>query len=138
MKSIFTDKQRQPGQADLKAALGETFTRWESLRKYVIQNFPAVTEHWHFSGDKYGWSFRASSTKRTLVYFLPRDKFFKVAFVFGQKATDRILAGNISGSVKKELEAAKVNAEGRGIRIKIDPTTPLGDIEELIRIKIAN
>jgi hypothetical protein len=77
-----------------------------------------------------------SKIKRVIIYLLPRNKFFKVAFVFGQKASEKILESNISDNTKAELFAAKVHAEGRGIRIEVRDRSNLKDIEKLIKIKI--
>ena len=75
-------------------------------------------------------------TKETAVACLV--VFFKTAFVFGQKATDQILQSNISEAIKSELQAAKVYAEGRVIRIDINGESIVEDIHELINFKIRN
>ena len=138
MKSVFTDKSHPPSSHDLKEALGDTLVLWHSIADFTRVSFPSVKEEWNFPGEKYGWSFRMSDKKRVIVYLLPRDKFFKVAFVFGQKAVDKILQSNISQSIKEEILAASVYGEGRGIRIDIHSIAVLPDIRELIKIKIAN
>lgn len=137
MKSIFTDKKKEPTEADLKKALGDTYIYWKQLADFTNKSFPAINT-WHYSSDKYGWSFRISDKKRVLIYLLPRDKFFKVAFVFGQKATDEILNSKISDDIKNELKSAKVYAEGRGIRIEVKNKMVINDIKKLITIKSAN
>lgn len=136
MKSIFTDKQTEPSAADLENALGNTYSLWKELAAYTKEMYPNAIEKWHFSGDKYGWGFRISDPKRVLVYLLPRDRFFKVAFVFGQKATDLILESSISEAIKTELRTAKAYAEGRGIRIDVNNNTQINDLKALIHIKI--
>lgn len=78
-----------------------------------------------------------NDSKRVLVYLLPRNKFFKVAMVFSQKATDLILESDISENIKAELKAAKVYTEGRGIRIDIKDDSLLNDIKKLIQIKLS-
>ena len=83
-------------------------------------------------------SYRIKDRKRAIIYFLPRDKYFKVAFVFGQKATDIVLKSNISPDIKTELEQATKYAEGRGIRIDIKNDSILPDIKQLIEIKLKN
>lgn len=137
MQSIFTNKSKQPTEADLKKALGKTFGQWQALAAFTKESDPQAIESWHFTSEKYGWSFRISDKKRALIYLLPRDRFFKIAFVFGQKATDKILASGISENIKNELRTAKVYAEGRGIRIDVTATSPdLDDLKTLIRIKL--
>ena len=71
-----------------------------------------------------------------IIYFLPRENYFKVAFVFGQKATDDIMSSDIQTDIKNELHAAKVYAEGRGIRIDVKDEKKINDIEKLIDFKL--
>lgn len=136
MKSIFSVKDEIPTENQLKEVLGETFDIWKSFEKFTHEHDFNSKSGWHFSGAKFGWSFRIKDKKRVIIYLLPRDKLFKVAFVFGQKASEKILESNISDNIKAELLAAKVYAEGRGIRIEVTDISNLKDIEKLIKIKI--
>ena len=128
MKSIFTDKKITPTEAQLKTALGETYDHWQALANYTLSLHAEAKTLWHYSGEKFGWSFRISDAKRVL----------KVAFVFGQKATDAVLKSDIADSIKNELMAAKPYAEGRGIRIPVTNESQINDIKRLITIKISN
>lgn len=130
------DKSSMPTIKDLENALGNTYKFWKNTVDFTKQVYPEVIEDWNYSGDKFGWSFRLKDKKRVLVYLLPRNKFFKVAFVFGQKATDKIFESPISENIKNEIRSAKVYAEGRGIRIEIKDKSKIHDIEKLIEIKI--
>lgn len=136
MQSIFLDKNHEPTSADLQNGIEVTFPIWKEIETYLNEVYPKVESKWHFTSAKMGWSFRMSDSKRVLVYLLPRDKYFKVAMVFGQKATDLVLESEVSQSIKTELKAAKVFAEGRGIRIDIQNETLLEDIKKLIQIKL--
>ncbi|MET0760684.1 MAG: DUF3788 family protein [Flavobacterium sp.] len=138
MKSIFTNKNEMPTIDSLKIALGETFDIWKSFVEFTNINYPKANVEWNFSSEKFGWSFRIKDNKRVILYLLPRDKFFKTAFVFGQKATEQILESDISEGVKTELKSAKVYAEGRGIRIEVRDKSNFDDIQRLIKIKIMN
>jgi len=138
MKSIFINKNETPTTGSLKTALGNTFEMWESLERFTLENYPKAKTEWNFSGEKFGWSYRIKDSKRVILYLLPRDNFFKTAFVFGQKATDEILESTISEAIKAELRAAKVYAEGRGIRIEVRDSLNIPAIQNLIKIKIAN
>ncbi len=138
MKSIFTDPHHEPTEQDLMLALEETYPLWKLLADFTIKAYPNARQEWRFPGVKYGWSFRICDSKRVIVYLLPRHGFFKVALVFGQKATDEILSAPISDVVKEELHAAKAYKEGRGIRLDVKDTKLISDIEQLITIKINN
>jgi hypothetical protein len=137
MKSIFTDKATIPTEKDIEIALGNTCNIWRYLSDFTKKQYPEAIAEWNFSSEKFGWSFRLKDKKRVLIYLLPRDQYFKVAFVFGDKATDAILESTIADSIKTEIKAAKKYAEGRGIRIDIKDQTLVSDIETLIAIKLA-
>lgn len=136
MKSVFTDSTLSPTTSKLKEALGITYPFWEEISDYTLKVTKGLVGEWKFSGPKFGWSFRISDKRKVIIYLLPRDQYFKVAFVFGQKATDRILEGKFDEEIKAELQAAKVYAEGRGIRIAVRDNSITIDIQELITIKI--
>jgi len=132
------DKSQVPNDEELKKALGTSFDLWKSIRDYTLKNYPKAQEEWNFPGAKYGWSFRIKDKKRAIVYLLPGDKTFRVAFVYGEKATNQALSSNLSKEIKDIIETATVYAEGRGFRIEITDKKIIKDIEMLIDIKLAN
>ena len=136
MKSIFTNKNSKPTEEQLNDGIGVTANLWHELEAYTNSSYPEAKSAWHFSGEKYGWSYRISDAKRVIIYLLPREAYFKVAFVFGQKAFYKIMESTISASIKEELQAAKVYAEGRGIRIDVKNEHLMSDVKELISIKL--
>jgi hypothetical protein len=133
--SIFTDKSKIPAESDLKLALDEYFKTWMQIRGFVLDHYPAAVDDWNYPGLKYGWSFRMKDKKRAILYLLPRKGYFKVAFVFGQKAFLKIMQSPVSGKIRTELQAARPYAEGRGIRLDIREVE-ISDVFELIRIKL--
>lgn len=135
MKSVFIQKATKPLTEDLKKVLGDTFELWMILSEFTKKSNPDSFEEWKYSGDKYGWSFRIRDKKRVLIYLLPREKFFKIAFVFGQKATNNIFESNIAEHLINEIKLAKAYAEGRGIRIEVREKSIMADIKKLITIK---
>ncbi len=136
--SIFSDKAITPTEDMLALALGNLHTKWIEIKTYVIDKYPLAKEEWNFPGQKYGWSFRIKDKKRAIIYLLPREKYFLVAFVFGQKATNEALGSKISDSIKNEISSARVYAEGRGFRIEVKDISMLEDIKKLIDIKLAH
>ena len=134
--SIFTDKNSIPDSSDLINSLGDTYNLWQLLKEYVHLKYPTSLDEWNYSGEKYGWSFRIKDKKRAIIYLLPRNMYFKVAFVYGQKAMDLIMKSQISDAIKNELQTAKVYAEGRGIRIDINDEGIINEVKELIDIKL--
>ena len=136
--SIFTDKARIPDHLMLIDALGDLYPVWMEIRDYVFNKYPSATEEWNFPGQKYGWSFRIKDKKRAIIYLLPRDKYFMVAFVFGEKATIEALASGIESEIITIIESARVYAEGRGFRIEVRNSYTIQDVRKLIDIKMSN
>ena len=136
-QSIFMNKAIIPNDKDLQIELGETYAFWKEIMDFVVLKYPKAEKEWSYPGSKYGWSFRLKDKKRVIIYLLPRERYFKVALVFGQKAYDLILDSPISESIKNELAAARVYAEGRGIRIDVKDQVVLDDIKKLVEIKLS-
>ena len=135
--SYFTDLTKTPATKDLKIAIGDLFSTWMEIRDYTFEKYPAAIEEWFVSVKKFGWSYRIKDKKRAIVYFSPKAEMFIVSMVFGQKATDQILASDISNSIKTDLMNSKVYMEGRVLRIDVIDNLPVADIKKLIEIKIA-
>ena len=135
--SIFMDLSKTPIADELVAPLEKTFPFWMEIRNFVFEKYPNAFEEWHVSVKKYGWGFRIKDKKRAIIYLSPRMGFFRVAMVFGQKATNQILVSDISDSLKNELKNSRVYAEGRVIRLEIHDNKLIKDIKKLIEFKLA-
>lgn len=138
MSSIFTDKSTIPSTNELENALGSTFHYWQNLADFTLNLYPKAVMEWNYPGAKYGWSFRIKDKKRAILYLLPRERYFEVAFVFGGKACAQIGQTAISEKIKTDLASARVYAEGRGIRIEVKNEDQIADIQKLIAIKLKN
>ncbi|MBK7427511.1 MAG: DUF3788 domain-containing protein [Saprospiraceae bacterium] len=136
--SIFPEKEKQPEEKDLIKALGKCYDLWHDIVNLVYEKYPKAVSEWNYPGQKYGWSFRVKDKKRAIIYLLPRDQYFMVAFNFGQKAVEKIMESNVSEEIKHNLATARVYAEGRGIRIEVKNLKVLEDISQLIEFKLAH
>ncbi|MCZ7555006.1 MAG: DUF3788 domain-containing protein [Bacteroidia bacterium] len=134
--SAFMAKDSPPSTEALKTVLADTYGLWERLRAEVLTRYPKAVEEWSFPGKTFGWSFRVKDSKRVIVYMLPREGYFKAAFNFGQRAVDEIMGSGVAPSIKEELAAARVYAEGRGIRIDVRKKRDLQDVLTLVEIKL--
>ena len=134
--SIFMDKELPPDQQDLQVALGNMFPNWMEIRQYTLLAYPQAIEEWNRPGQKYGWSFRIKDKKRAIVYLLPRDGYFLVAFVYGEKAAKDALESIKSETIRLTIESATKYAEGRGFRVAVRDSADLEDIKKLVDIKL--
>jgi len=134
--SIFMDKAVTPDDFMLRSAVSDLYPLWAEFRSYVFEKYPDAMAEWNYPGQKYGWNFRIKDKKRTIIYMLPRDQYFLVAFVFGEKATTDALESDISPGIKSIIESARVYAEGRGFRIELKNKEYEMDIKKLIDLKL--
>ena len=137
-QSVFMDKATPPSALDLKAKLDRSLQYWQELEQFVLDQCPTGKKEWNFPGKKYGWSYRIKDKRRAILYFLPREGYFKAALVFGQKAYDQIMHEDIGPMIKNDLGQARKYAEGRGIRIDVRDRANLPDIKKLVLIKLSN
>ena len=136
--NIFNEKGLIPTDQDLIENLGTTYALWHQIQEFVLEQYPKGLKEWNYPGKKYGYSYRIKDKKRAILYFLPRKNYFKVAFLFGQKATDLIMESDIAFEIKTELIKARKYAEGRGIRMEVKDDINIPDIKKLVKIKLAN
>ncbi len=113
--SVFMEKSEVPTDEKVAEKLGTKYGLWEALRNHVMEIYPAGKQEWNFPGKKYGWSFRIKDKRRAILYFLPREGYFKVAFVFGEKALAAILESDVEKAIKTDLQNARKYAEGRAL-----------------------
>ncbi len=72
------------------------------------------------------------------MFVVPCNKYFRTAFTFGDKATNKIFNSELPEMIKEDLSETKRYAEGRTIQIEVKNETDLNNILKLIRIKLAN
>ena len=136
--SIFATKECKPEEKDLSEKLGAAYALWNNLVEYVMKRYPFGLEQWSYPGRKYGWNYSIRDKKRAIIYLLPREGYFKAAFVFGDKASEAVWNSSVSADIKQELKKSTRYAEGRGIRIDVQNDEVLPDIKQLVEIKIAH
>jgi signal transduction histidine kinase len=136
--SIFTDKSVQPDNYSLAQVLGENRNFWEAMKQHIREKHGDVIEQWKFYSTKYGWTLKTLLKKRNLFFFTPLDGYFRIGFVFGDKAVAVIENSDLPGDIINELKNARKYAEGRGIAIEVKNQGDVENVKKLIDIKINN
>lgn len=134
----FNDKNTVPNDSLLDEKLGTTIKYWQEIQEYAQKFVGNTTEEWKFYGKKYGWQLKTFLKKRNLFFLIPDVSFFRIVFVFGDKAVNEIEKSDISDFLKNTVINAKKYAEGRGLAVEVKNDEYLGDIKQLINIKINN
>ena len=138
MPSIFLDKSVKPNDDMLSRALGRSYKYWEEIKRSLRSQYSPLAEEWKFYGAKSGWTLKLLFKKRNLFFFAPCEKYFRIAFVFGDKAVEEVESSPLPATLAKELKNAKRYAEGRGLRLEIRKKADIKNVVTLVAIKVHN
>jgi len=136
--SIYTENLVVPDDKMLTFDLAETKKFLDIIAEFIESNYGDFKPEWKFYNKKSGWILKMHTNSRNVLFIVPCDKYFRVAFTLGEKATDLIFNSKLTDSIKKEVFEAKKYTEGRTIQIEVKTTKDLDNILELIKIKLMN
>ncbi len=122
----------------LSDALGQSYKYWEELKNALQDQYGPLTEEWKYYGASSGWTLKLLLKKRNLFFFAPYEKYFKIAFIFGDKAVSAVEESDLPVKMAQELKNAKRYAEGRGLRLEIKKKADIKHVITLVGIKIRN
>jgi len=127
-----------PTEDALAAALGESKALWDDIKKQVESACGKYNNEWKYYSKKAGWSFVVRSGKRTILYLIPQDKYFKVNFVLGDKAVAAAQEIGLPESIVALIMEATPYAEGRSFMFDICSFDDVDSVRKLISIKAEN
>lgn len=138
MSSIFIDKNVKPDNQMFAQVLGTSYKLWEKIKSSLTNDYGKLDEEWKYYGQKIGWTLKLLYKKRNLFFFTPYDKYFQIAFVFGDKAVAVIKQSDLPVKIINELKEAKKYVEGRGLRIAVKKQSDVRFVLKLTEIKFNN
>lgn len=133
--SAFGDKAVRPDEQSVADVLAERKPLWDSLKEHMTANHKSVSEEWKFYTKEAGWTLVVKSGKRTLIYFIPMNGFFKVNFVLGEKAVSAAQNADLPGTVIKLISDATQYVEGRSFMLDVKEDADIETSIKLIGIK---
>jgi hypothetical protein len=136
--SIYTEKLVEPGDKMLTYDLAETKGYLDKIAAFIENEYGDFKPEWKFYNSKSGWILKMFTKKRNVLFVVPRHKYFRVAFTFGDKASDLIFRSALPYSIKNQLLSAKKYAEGRTIQLEVRSEDDLDYILQMIKIKLLN
>ena len=136
--NVFIDKLPKPDDQALFRALGKTYPLWAEIENHVATAHGRSTQEWKYYGPKSGWSLKTLLRKRNLSFFTPYQGYFRIAFVFGDRAVAEILTSDLPKALIEEVENAKKYAEVGGLRVEVKTRRDVESVKEIITIKVMN
>ncbi len=136
--SIFDDKALCPDGDMVDSVLEESRSLWQELCSHIQETYTNIHTEWKFYGKSSGWTLLYKKGKRTLLCLFPNASYFKVSFVFGEKAVTAAGQAPLSKGVINTIQSAKVYMEGRSFFMDVRGGDDLEHVKRLLAIKVEN
>jgi hypothetical protein len=131
---LFLDKDYQPTETAVLAALGAKQPLWKDLTQFISDNYPIPGE-WNFGGKKYGWNLWYRKSGKTLVTLYPQKGYFVVQIVLGKAQVEQALALKLGKNVGSVLTETPQLHDGRWLFIKVKTVKDVKDVQQLLQVK---
>lgn len=136
--SIYDEKLITPTNKMLEVDLLSTKKYLDEITSFIDTNYGYVKPEWKFYNKKSGWVLKLFNKKRNVLFVVPCKGYFRVAFTFGEKASELVFQNEILPQfIKDELSNAKKYAEGKTIQVEVKKQSDFNSIIELIKIKLS-
>jgi hypothetical protein len=130
-ESIFSEKVTIPNDDLLENALKISNALWDKMIE-----ISGGRGEWKFYTKAAGWTYSIKKNQRTLFYMIPKDGWFKLTFVFGERAIEAAKLTNLPKQTLNALLTAKRYVEGRSITIKIESNADIPTAQKLLQLKL--
>lgn len=131
-ESIFGEKASIPDEAALGAALKDSKVLWDKAL-----GLSGGSGEWKFYTKAAGWSYPVRQKKRTLFYMMPKDGWFQLTFVFGERAVEAAKLADLPPQVLDALLQATPYVEGRSVAVDINNDADMETMQKLLNLKLA-
>lgn len=136
--SIYTEKPVVPDDKMLTNDLAETRKYLDKISEFIGNEYGGFKPEWKYYNKKSGWILKMFTNKHNVLFVIPCHNHFRVAFTFGEIATELIFKSDLPDAIRKAVTEAKKYAEGRTIQIEVKTENDYDNILQLIRIKLMN
>ena len=133
--SILDDKDIIPNDGMVDTVLADKAQIWDKTKSHILENYQDIEYNWKYANKKSGWVLIFTQKKRTLFYFIPRSEYFRLAFIFGDKAMKEIEHTSLPKHIIDMISDATTCAAGHSCFIDVKEENDLEPILTLLRIK---
>lgn len=137
LANAFIGKTKQPTAAELAAELGPAQLVWDQLLADLAKDGVDLQE-WNSYSPKAGWSLKVKRGKRVILYLVPCQGCFRVAFILGDRAVLAARQSKLPARAIHLLDEAKRYPEGTAVRMDVKKSGDIALIKQLARIKLEN
>ncbi|MBM4461040.1 MAG: DUF3788 domain-containing protein [Chloroflexi bacterium] len=132
----FTDKTRQPTEAEIQAAIGTQLSAWRDLLRFIRENYSPDEDFKFLYGKKYGWALRFRMGGQLLTSLYPAAGGFTVQVNLSPAAVERAQQMGLGESAQAAIAWATPYPEGRWLFIPVQAAGDVGDIQKLLALRV--
>ncbi len=134
--SLFHEKAIMPSDSMVAAVLNDKKEIWDLLESHITNNYKDIRKEWKFYSKKSGWSLLFKDKRRTLLYIIPFDGYFKAWFVLSEKAAAIAKNSALPEEVLETICAAASYVEGILFDVDVKSQQDLLTVFTLLQIKV--
>jgi hypothetical protein len=134
---VLTDPKQYPSDDVVFSHLGRRRALWEALFEHIRTTHPDLESRWRYYNDGKSWLMNVSRKKKTIFWLSVVSGSFRITAYFTDKATDAILASELSDGLKKQFTGGRSYGKLRGITITFTKKSDVKDAKVLIALKVS-
>jgi hypothetical protein len=135
---LFTDKKRQPTDAEILQAVGTKLPLWEALIGHIQEKYPAEEDFKFLYGKNYGWAWRFRIKGQLLISLYPTKGGFTVQINLGPEAIEKAQSMKLAKNAQLAIERANPYPEGRWLFIPVESKSDLQSVQQLLGLRFEN
>ena len=132
-ESVFGEKGIIPDEEALKISLKDNKKLWDKMI-----NLSGGSGEWKFYSKAAGWTYPVKLAKRTLFYMMPKEGWFRLIFVFGERAVEAAKSAGLPEQVLNDLLQATAYVEGRSVSVDINNEENIKTAQKMLQLKLNN
>ena len=133
---LFTDKSRQPADAEIRDAIGAQLPLWQSLVRFIRETYPAQEDFKFLYGKTYGWALRFRIKGQVLTSLYPTQGGFTAQVNLSPEAVEQAQSMELGHNVRQAIERANPYPEGRWLFIPVESEEDVRDVQRLLALRV--
>lgn len=131
---FFLDKTHQPGEDEIRTALGACFPLWSRLTQFLADQYQLPGDL-SYGGKNYGWNLWYRRSGKSLATLYPQAGSFVAQVVLGKDLVEKAVGLNLGENVREVFQETPQLHDGRWLFITINSDRDVEDVEKLLLLK---
>ena len=133
---LFTDKSRQPADAEVLEALDARLPLWQDLVRFIRETYSAQEDFKFLYGKTYGWALRFRIKGQVLTSLYPTQGGFTAQVNLSPEAVEQAQGMGLGHAVQQAIERANPYPEGRWLFIPVESEEDVRDVQRLLALRV--